>query len=152
MRPAVAADQPTLVAFNRALAWETERKALDGDALARGVRGVFEDPRRGCYLIAARDAAAVGSLLVTREWSDWRGGDWWWLQSVYVQPAERRRGVFRALFDAVAARARVAGAVGLRLYVEQHNAAAQRAYARLGMHHDSYRMMELRFRPAGGSD
>jgi GNAT superfamily N-acetyltransferase len=148
VRPALPADHAVLVEFNRAMAWETEEKSLDADILGRGVRGVFEDPRRGFYLVAARDGAVEGALLVTYEWSDWRCGDWWWLQSVYVRPPARGQGVFRALFDAVVARARDAGAVGLRLYVEQHNQAAQRTYERLGMRHDSYRMMDLQFAPA----
>lgn len=106
VRPALPADHAVLVEFNRAMAWETEQKALDVDILGRGVRGVFEDPRRGFYLVAARDGAVEGALLVTYEWSDWRCGDWWWLQSVYVRPPARGQGVFRALFDAVVARAR----------------------------------------------
>ena len=142
IRAAVAADLPDLVAWNAAMAWETERKTLDPARLARGVAGVFEQPQRGFYLVAECDGAAVGSLLVTYEWSDWRCGDFWWIQSVYVAPAARRRGVFRALYAEVEQRARAARAVGLRLYVETANHAAQATYAGLGMQPCHYRMYE----------
>src|SRR6185437_5683783 len=114
-----------LVAWNAAMAWETERKRLDPEILRRGDAGV-----------------AVGSLLVTFEWSDWRGGDFWWIQSVYVDPAARRGGVFRALYAAVGQRAAAAGAVGLRLYVETENRRAQQTYEGLGMQRCHYWMYE----------
>jgi GNAT superfamily N-acetyltransferase len=142
IRPATRADVPHLVDWNAAMALETEGKALDRAVLARGVEGVFDDPRRGFYLVAERDGAAVGSLLVTYEWSDWRCGDFWWIQSVYVVPGVRRGGVFRTLYAAARERARSAGAVGLRLYVETENHRAQRTYAGLGMAQCHYLMYE----------
>lgn len=145
IRPATLDDLPALVTWNAAMAQETESKQLDRDVLAGGVAAVFEQPRRGFYLIAERAGAAVGGLLVTYEWSDWRCGDFWWIQSVYVVPAARRGGVFRALHAAVAERAQAAGAVGLRLYVETENARAQRTYAELGMTECHYRMYEQAF-------
>ena len=145
IRPATLDDLPALVTWNAAMAQETESKQLDRDVLAGGVAAVFEQPRRGFYLIAERAGAAVGGLLVTYEWSDWRCGDFWWIQSVYVVPAARRGGVFRALHAAVAERAQATGAVGLRLYVETENARAQRTYAELGMTECHYRMYEQAF-------
>ncbi|MEI7035159.1 GNAT family N-acetyltransferase [Fulvimonas yonginensis] len=142
IRRAARADIPHLVDWNAAMAQETEAKALDRSVLARGVAGVFDDPRRGFYLVAERGGTAVGSLLVTYEWSDWRCGDFWWIQSVYVVPAARRGGVFRALYAAVRDQARAAGAVGLRLYVETENHRAQRTYAELGMARCHYLMYE----------
>ncbi|HET7360080.1 MAG TPA: GNAT family N-acetyltransferase [Rhodanobacteraceae bacterium] len=142
IRPATAADLPHLVDWNAAMAQETEAKALDREVLARGVAMVFAQPRRGFYLIAEHDGVAVGGLLVTYEWSDWRNGDFWWIQSVYVLPAARRAGVFRALYADVERRARAAGAVGIRLYVEVENERAQRTYAELGMHRCRYHMYE----------
>lgn len=144
IRAASTADLPELVAWNTAMAWETERRQLDRDILQRGVNAVFEQPRRGFYLIAERDGVALGSLLVTYEWSDWRCGDFWWIQSVYVHPDARRGGVFRALYAAVAQRATTAGAVGLRLYVETENRRAQATYAELGMQRCHYEMYEAR--------
>lgn len=142
IRPATITDLPELVAWNAAMAWETEHKRLDLATLQRGVRGVFEKPQRGFYLVAEHDGGAVGSLLVTYEWSDWRGGDFWWIQSVYVVPAARRGGVFRALYADVEQRAVAAGAIGLRLYVETENGQAQATYEGLGMQRCHYFMYE----------
>ena len=142
IRAAALTDLPELAAWNAAMAWETEHKRLDPATLERGIRGVFEQPQRGFYLVAERDGAAVGSLLVTYEWSDWRDGDFWWIQSVYVQPDARRGGVFRALYEAVAQRASAAGAVGVRLYVETENRRAQATYEGLGMQRCHYAMYE----------
>ncbi len=142
IRTATPADVPALAAWNAAMAWETERKQLDGATLERGVRGVFEQPRRGFYLVAEDDGTAVGCLLVTYEWSDWRNGDFWWIQSVYVAPAARRAGAFRALYAEVARRAAAAGAVGLRLYVETENGRAQATYEGLGLQRCHYFMYE----------
>lgn len=142
IRPATPADVADLVTWNAAMAWETERKRLDPERLRRGIAGVLEQPRRGFYLVAEQVGAAVGSLLVTFEWSDWRCGDFWWIQSVYVDPAARRGGVFRALYAAVEQRATAADAVGLRLYVETENQRAQQTYEGLGMQRCHYWMYE----------
>ncbi|KRA33808.1 GCN5 family acetyltransferase [Rhodanobacter sp. Root627] len=150
IRLATVADIPDLLAWNSAMAWETEHKRLDPAVLERGIAGVLEQPRRGFYLIAERDGVAVGGLLLTYEWSDWRNGDFWWIQSVYVIPAARRSGVFRALHADVAQRARAAGAVGLRLYVETGNERAQATYAQLGMRRCPYWMYETDFTTGNG--
>ncbi|WP_329742068.1 GNAT family N-acetyltransferase [Dyella sp. A6] len=146
IRLAHAADIPALVAWNAAMAWETEAKRLDPALLAKGVGAVLDEPRRGFYLVAERDGLAVGGLLVTYEWSDWRNGDFWWIQSVYVEPAARRGGVFRALYAEVERRAQTSGAVGLRLYVETENVRAQHTYESLGMQRCHYAMYEREFR------
>ncbi len=141
IRNASPADIDFLIECNAAMALETEHKALDADVLARGTQAVFDDPRRGFYLIAERDGENVGCLLITYEWSDWRNGDWWWFQSVYVVPHARRSGVFRALYAEVERRARATPhVIGLRLYVERDNENAQRTYASLGMEEEAYRM------------
>ncbi|HXE65742.1 MAG TPA: GNAT family N-acetyltransferase [Rhodanobacteraceae bacterium] len=145
IREATPEDVPFLVECNAAMALETEHKTLDSDVLTRGTRAVFDDPRRGFYLVAECDGEGAGCLLITYEWSDWRNGDWWWFQSVYVTKAARRGGVFRALYADVESRARAAGAVGLRLYVERDNDRAQRTYASLGMEEEAYRMLRRAF-------
>ena len=128
------------------MALETERKTLDRGVLRKGVEAVFADARRGFYLVAERNAAQVGCLLVTFEWSDWRNGDWWWIQSVYVIEGARRRGVFRSLYAEVERRARAAeGVVGLRLYVERENAPALATYVALGMKDAGYRILQSGF-------
>ena len=152
LRGATHADIAFLVECNAAMALETEHKTLDRQVLTRGVAAVFDDPRRGFYLIAERDGVRAGCLLITYEWSDWRNGDWWWFQSVYVVPAARRSGVFRALYAEVERRARATPhAIGLRLYVERDNARAQRTYASLGMEEEAYRMFARGFIDFGGT-
>lgn len=142
VRPAERRDAANIALWNIAMAWETEGKRLDPGIISRGVEAVFDEPRRGFYLLAERDGEAVGCLLVTYEWSDWRCGDFWWIQSVYVVASARRGGVFRAMYAEVAQRARAASAVGIRLYVETENERAQGTYAGLGMERCHYFMYE----------
>ncbi|GLQ90799.1 GNAT family N-acetyltransferase [Dyella flagellata] len=142
VRPAERGDRASIAEWNVAMAWETEQKQLNLEVLTRGVAAVLDEPKRGFYLVAELDGQAVGCLLVTYEWSDWRNGDFWWFQSVYVAPEARRAGVFRAMYADVARRAKEAGAVGLRLYVETENARAQRTYRELGMEQCHYFMYE----------
>lgn len=148
-RIAVSTDAPRIAAWNVAMAWETEGKAIDPALLERGVSAVFDEPRRGFYLIAEREGEPVGCLLVTYEWSDWRAGDFWWIQSVYVVEAARREGAFRRMYEDVQKRAKDAGAVGLRLYVETENERAQRTYEGLGMERCHYFMYEAEFVATG---
>jgi GNAT superfamily N-acetyltransferase len=146
IRTAVRADIDFLVDSNAAMALETEHKQLDRAVLRRGVAAVFEAPQRGFYQIAERAGVAVGCLLITYEWSDWRNGDWWWIQSVYVIASARRSGVFRALYADIEQRAReTPGVVGLRLYVERENHTAQNTYAALGMKDSGYQLLETAF-------
>lgn len=150
IRDATPADLPFIVDANAAMAIETEHRQLDRDVLRRGVAALLAAPRRGFYLVAERAGERVGCVLVTHEWSDWRNGDWWWLQSVYVLPAARRGGVFRALHGEVARRARAdPEVVGLRLYVERDNTVAQATYADLGLGPTPYLLLEHSF-PRGG--
>lgn len=134
VRRATAADAAAVADFNRRLALETEGKTLDPATLAAGVAALLADPHKGFYLVAEHDGAVAGQLGVTAEWSDWRNAWWWWIQSVYVRAESRRRGVFRALYEAVHRLAHEEGSViGLRLYVEKDNRTAQDTYRRLGM-------------------
>lgn len=143
VRSAIASDLRFIADSNAAMALETEHKQLDRAVLERGIATVLGEPRRGFYLVCERAGEALGCLLVTYEWSDWRNGEWWWLQSVYVVPGARRCGVFRALHDAVRARlAQAPEAIGLRLYVERDNARAQATYVALGMQETAYRLYE----------
>ena len=143
IRNATPDDLERMADWAVAMAWETEEKALDRDTVRRGIRAVFDQPGRGCYFIAERNGQPAGTLMLTYEWSDWRNGDWWWIQSVYVAPEHRRQGVYAALYAHVkqAAEARP-DVCGLRLYVEHHNANAQRTYESLGMADAGYKMYE----------
>ncbi len=142
VRPATAADAPALVEHNLRMAEETEGKALDRAILAAGVAAALADPHKGRYFVAEEEGV-VGQLMLTLEWSDWRNAWIWWIQSVYVRRDARRQGVFRALYEHVVEAARAEPDVmGLRLYVENGNEAAQRVYERLGMKRAGYLVME----------
>ena len=143
IRRAAPADAPTVIEFNRRLAEETEGKALDAAALAAGVAAGLADPAKAWYFVAEEDGVPLGQLMLTFEWSDWRNGWFWWIQSVYVRADARRRGVFRRLYDHVAALARrQPDVIGLRLYVEHGNGAAQQTYTHLGMTPAGYLVFE----------
>lgn len=143
IRDAVPADLGWLAEGAIAMAWETERKRLDPDTVRAGIRAGIDDPAKARYFIAESGGEPVGTLMLTDEWSDWRNGAWWWIQSVYVVEAHRRRGVFAALYHHVEALVREApGVIGLRLYVEDDNAAALHTYAALGMRDAGYRIYE----------
>jgi ribosomal protein S18 acetylase RimI-like enzyme len=146
IRPATAADAEFLVRGNASMALETEHLSLDLDRLRDGVHSLFEDPARGVYYIAEIDRRRVGQMMITYEWSDWRNGTFWWIQSVWVEPAFRGQGVFKALYGHVEAKARQDGGVcGLRLYVEHENTRAQATYERCGMKRTVYQMFEVDF-------
>ncbi len=143
IRRATVADADRIVAFNTALAAETESKALDDRTLTLGVRAALADPTRSLYFVAEIDGEVVGQTMVTFEWSDWRNAFFWWIQSVYVDSRFRRRGVFRALHEHVRREARIRpGVCGLRLYVHHDNHRAMKTYAQLGMMQCDYFMCE----------
>ncbi len=137
-------DADLLVEFNRAMALETEGKRLAPDVLKSGVEAVFSDDKKGFYVVArSRDDQIVGSLMITFEWSDWRGKWFWWIQSVYILPEFRGRGIYRLLYEFVKETARDRQNVcGFRLYVEKENTNAQNVYEKLGMKPSHYLMYE----------
>ena len=146
IRDGLPADAPVIAAFNAAMARETEALELDPVRLLAGVRAVFDDPAKGFYLVAEQDGEVIGQLMITFEWSDWRNAVFWWVQSVYVAPAARGRGVYRMLYGELLRRAQERGGVcGIRLYVEHNNEAAKRTYAKLGMSATVYEMWEEDF-------
>lgn len=144
--PANPEDAPTLARFNQLLALETEGLHLDPATVLSGVRHGLERAPEARYLVARENAMGpvLGQLMLTREWSDWRDGWVWWIQSVYVEQAYRRRGIMRALFQTVMAMARNLhhgdGAVLVRLYVEEHNSQAQLFYSQIGMANEGYQV------------
>jgi ribosomal protein S18 acetylase RimI-like enzyme len=156
IRAAEADDRDLLARWACAMALETEHRQLDAATVQAGVAAGLADPAKANYFIAMRDDAmaggdtigtAVGTLMFTREWSDWCNGDWWWIQSVYVDAAHRRQGVFAALYAHLWQLAMATpGVIGLRLYVERDNATAQATYAGLGMQDAGYRIYEALLR------
>jgi GNAT superfamily N-acetyltransferase len=142
VRIATNNDADSLVEFNQAMALETEGKRLDPNIVDPAVRSVFIDTEKGFYVVAEEDGMIVGGLLVTYEWSDWRNAWWWWVQSVYIRPEGRGKRVYSLLYDFVKAKAKDAGAYGIRLYVETENVHAQRVYEKVGMQRSNYIMYD----------
>jgi ribosomal protein S18 acetylase RimI-like enzyme len=148
IRPAHLGDADIIREFNRLLAKETEHKDLDPAILGAGVAAMLGDPNKGRYFVADADGRILGQLGITLEWSDWRNGNFWWIQSVYVAHDARRHGVFRRLYEHVLAAAAVEpNVIGVRLYVEHDNAIAQETYRKLGMTLTSYHLMEKGLTP-----
>ncbi len=150
VRTANAEDATAITDLNLRLALESEGLALDREVVHEGVLAVLRDTTRGFYLIADASAGLAGQLMITREWSDWRNAFFWWLQSVYIEPAFRRQGALRALYSHTLRLAREEGTVcGLRLYAHDANASAQQAYRRLGMAPLPYDLLGVDFPAAG---
>ena len=146
IRDALPADADTIADFNSRMAEETEGRPLDPRLIGPGVAALLADDAKGRYWVAADGGQIVGQIMVTYEWSDWRNGLLWWIQSVYIHPDYRRKGVFSALYRHVESLARAADGVrGLRLYVENDNERAQNTYRALGMTDPRYRVMEAIF-------
>lgn len=147
IRQAGARDAAVIASFNAAMARETEHLELDPARLQAGVEAVLADSSKGFYLVAENEQGQVlGQLMITFEWSDWRNGVFWWIQSVYVAPWSRGQGIYKALYAQVRKSAAEAGNVcGLRLYVERDNKRAQEVYLRQGMRATAYDMYEVDF-------
>ncbi|TVP15450.1 GNAT family N-acetyltransferase [Shewanella sp. KCT] len=143
IRKGQQSDLTALVQFNQAMANETEGLSLDQQTLTQGVQTLLENPARGFYLVAEEAGEILGSLMVTFEWSDWRAKDYYWIQSVYIRPQNRRQGIYAKLYEAVKQIAEDnGGAASFRLYVEQENHKAQKTYEALGMKQSYYLMYE----------
>ena len=146
IRRAVSSDTETIAGYNAAMARETEHLELDRERLEQGVRAVLDDSSKGYYLLAEVEGRVVGQMMITFEWSDWRNGTFWWIQSVYVHPDYRGRGVYKQLYEQTLKQANKSPDVcGLRLYVERANNNAQQSYQRLGMEKTPYEIYEVDF-------
>jgi ribosomal protein S18 acetylase RimI-like enzyme len=143
VRRATAGDGEALIGFNAAMALETERKVLLPKVVSAGVHYLLKHPGAGFYVVAQSGRQIAGALMVTNEWSDWRNGNFWWIQSVYVRPEFRRRGVYRQLYRHLQTLAAHDSTVcGFRLYVERDNVRAQATYRTSGMHETRYIVFE----------
>ena len=143
IRLAELSDAKEIANFNQIMAKETEGKVLQPDVILAGVNTLLKDPSQGFYIVAELDSKVVGCLMITREWSDWRNGVFWWIQSVFVQKEYRRRGIYRRMYEFIKKLANDDEDVcGFRLYVEQDNTIAQETYSALGMTQLPYLMFE----------
>ncbi len=150
VRLATSEDAKTIALFSAAMALETEGRRLDSDRLYDGTVALIESPERGFFMVAELELAntrqLVGQLMITYEWSDWRNGAFWWIQSVYVDPAWRRQSVFRRMHETVMTTAKASPNVcGVRLYVEETNRSAQAVYRKVGLTPSSYAIFEIDF-------
>jgi len=151
IRKARLSDAAVIAEFNARLALETEDLRLAPEVLEAGVNALLRDPAKGVYYVAEADGVVVGQVMITYEWSDWRNGNIWWLQSVYVTEAFRRQGVFRRLFAHLKTLAGAQPEVcGLRLYMHADNARARRSYEELGMKATHYQVFEMPVKPGVG--
>ena len=143
VRLAEPQDAATIADFTRNIAWETENIQLTPETVSDGVQAVFDDPGLGFYVVAINSGNIIGCLMVTYEWSDWRNGVQWWLQSVYVKSEFRRKGVFKQLWSFTINLASGNPEVcGMRLYVEKDNKLAQATYRSIGMQATNYLVYE----------
>ena len=143
IRQAEVKDAEAIAEFNRLMAFETEHKKLLPEVILAGVNAMIANPSHGFYLVAEDGDQIAGSLMVTTEWSDWRNGVVWWVQSVYVREEYRRQGIYRSLYEEVKALAEQDPSIcGFRLYVEKDNVNAQKTYESLGMEETDYLMYE----------
>ena len=138
IRKATKKDIDVLAHNNLLLAKESERKDLSLDTVSLGVKAVLTDPSKGFYLLAEEEGIVVGQLMITFEWSDWRNSPIWWMQSVYVVPTHRRKGIFSQMYRHVLSLAKKQGAVEVRLYVHTHNTLAMMTYEQCGLQQSSY--------------
>jgi len=145
VREATIADASTIADFNIRMAYETEKRQLIPERVKRGVETVFQVPGKGQYFVATLNDQVVGSCMITYEWSDWNCCDYWYLQSVFVEPDHRRKGVFGKLFKYVEQACINAKSASLRLYVDKTNENAKQSYLKLGMQISHYEMFEKDF-------
>ena len=138
----VAADIEAIAQFQVDMAMESEGTTLDRQTVVRGVTEAMNDRNRGLYLVTRKESEVVGSLMITREWSDWNAQWYWWVQSVYITPAHRGKGLFRAMYAKVKEIASLEGIEQVRLYVDKSNRVAQEVYRKVGMEECHYLMYE----------
>jgi ribosomal protein S18 acetylase RimI-like enzyme len=135
-------DIDAIVRFQADMAMESEGIMLDMCRLTSGVTSAMKDESKGTYLVARANGTPIGSLMLTREWSDWNNQWYWWIQSVYVMPEYRNQGIYRAMYTTLKDMARESGVSQIRLYADKSNVSAQHVYKRLGMHESHYLMFE----------
>lgn len=146
IRKATIEDLNQIAEFNTAMALETENKILDPAIAKEGVRRLLVQPQYGFYLLAEKDHNLIGQLMITYEWTDWRNGLFWWIQSVYVRPEHRGKGIYKALYHWILQESKhTLDVKGIRLYVDQSNTSAKNVYEKLGMKKAHYDLYEVDF-------
>ncbi len=143
IRNAHTSDIETIAGFQAAMAMETENIKLDPETVIKGVKAVFDEPSKGFYLISEIEDEVVACLMITLEWSDWRASTIWWIQSLYVKPEWRKKGIYKNMYIHLKEKMTGNDSVGgIRLYVDKSNTRAQKVYEALGMDGEHYRLYE----------
>lgn len=145
IRRARREDLTHIIDFNLAMALETENKNLNRDILKAGVENLFAQPQYGFYCVAESAERMVGQLMITYEWSDWRNGLFWWIQSVYIHPDFRSKGIFTKMYEFIRRESSALQVCGIRLYVDKSNNRAKNVYIKCGMNFSHYDMLETDF-------
>lgn len=136
-------DLAIIVAFNRAMAAETEDVVLNIETLEAGVNNLFEDQKLGFYIVGEINSQVRSCLMITYEWSDWRNGLFWWIQSVYVDPGFRKKGLYKEMYKFIKTKVDQDKSIaGIRLYVDENNSVAKHVYNHLGMNKSNYELFE----------
>jgi GNAT superfamily N-acetyltransferase len=147
IRLALQQDKEQIIHFNQAMALETENKTLNPVTLKAGVENLFAQPQYGFYCVAEMEGRVIGQLMITYEWSDWRNGLFWWIQSVYIHPDFRRKGIYRKLYGFILNESKKHQVCGIRLYVYKGNLPAKNTYLKCGMSASHYDLFEADFVP-----
>lgn len=143
IRKATKADIEVLILFQQAMALETESIELDSEIVRQGIDALFDDPSKGKYIVIGLDGVLAGCLMLTYEWSDWRNGTVLWIQSVYIEPQHRGKGLYKLLYNFVKNEVSSDNSLkGIRLYVDKRNTTAQKVYETLGMNGEHYQVYE----------
>ena len=143
VREATIVESEIIINFQINMALETENLELDKSSVRKGINAVFKDLLKGKYYVAEEGNRVVGSLLTTTEWSDWKNGTILWIQSVYVIPEYRKKGVFKQMYDYLKKMVEESDElIGLRLYVNKTNIIAQKTYEKIGMNGEHYKLYE----------
>ena len=143
VRLATRDDVKSIVDFNRSMAMETENISLDKAVITQGVEAIFDNSKHGFYIVCELEDKVRACLMISYEWSDWRNGLFWWIQSVFVQKEFRQQGLYKSMYDFIKTKADLSeGIAGIRLYVDQNNTKAQSVYTKLGMIKSNYQLFE----------
>jgi len=144
IRRAGLSDLEQLVEFTLSEAKEAEGRGQDKERARLGILAALEDESVAAYWVIETAAdEIVGNISVVKEWSNWSAGYYWWIQSLYIQPEHRGRGLMERLIQTVKESAREGQALGLRLYVHKDNNRAIKAYIRCGFADSDYRIMRI---------
>ncbi|MFM2149398.1 MAG: hypothetical protein RLZZ187_1704 [Pseudomonadota bacterium] len=132
LRDAGLEDLDLVLHFIRALAdYEKLAHEVKADAATLG-RFLFEEPRRAEALIAEWDGRPVGFAVWYYSFSTFLGRPSLYVEDVFVEPAMRGKGIGKAVFAHLAARALAQGCGRMEWSVLDWNAPSIAFYRSLG--------------------